>query len=144
MNDSKNRNFILRVQYNPAFTRMTLQEILDENFDVKKNINCREESISRLSGDFLTCSDKAPNAQQFTVCGIPVLYSFSNHILHEVILSYNGFLLQFSFNYDFPPVVWDTVTSPYLLAVRNLAGSATAEQEVQRLKDIIDTHLKQY
>lgn len=144
MNDSKNGDFMIRVQYDPAFAHTPFQEILNDNFDVKKNINYREKSFSSLSGDFLTCSDKTPNAQQFTVCGIPVLYSSSSHILHEVIINYKGFLLQFLFNYDFPPVVWGTVTSPYLLSVRNLADPATAEQEVQRFTNIIDTHLKQH
>ena len=143
LNDSRNRNFMFSVQYDPAFSHTPLQEILNKN-DVKKNINHREETISSLSGDLLTCSDKSPNAQQFTICGIPVLYSFSNHILNEVIINYNGFLLQFIFNYDPPPVVWDTAASPYLLSVRNLANPATAEQEIQRLTDIIDSHLKQY
>lgn len=64
------------------------------------------------------------------ICDVPVTYRFENQILAGIILYYNGFSVELSFNSDRP-----TVSSSFL---------TSAEQEVQRLKGIIDTHLKPY
>lgn len=95
---------------------------LQDDFILK--IQYDEEAFSDFTGDIL-------------ISGVPVAYRFENQILTNILLYYNGFSVEFSLGGD-----RSSADSPFQTSAERLADSTAAEQEVSRLKNVIDFHLR--
>lgn len=136
------------MQYKPAYEEMSLPDIMAEFLQESKedwSFVARTESVTQLDYMLRSSMDETANKQMFTVAGTPIIYSFVKGRIAYIAFSYKGFYLTFSC-YDNKEVIdWDApTTSSFVNTMKNLTDPTKVEQELQRLKDVIDTHLENY
>ena len=147
--EEKDRAAAYRFQYDPAYEEMSLPDIMKASKGFGPSpVTVRSESVTNLAPTALRSSTKGEaNYQMFTIGGTPVMYSYLKEgNIYNVCFMYKGFYLSFDCIYNGGGAIDLDIpsTSSFVNIIQNLTDPVKAEQELQRLKGIIDTHLETY
>ena len=143
----ENRGISYHCQYDPAYKEMTLPDVMkDHNGFDPYPITVRTELITEVKQTLRCNTEEEANCQMFTISETPVMYSFVKGRIANICLTYKNFFLSFDcFDNDGVAIDLDIPsTSSFVNIIQNLTDPVKAEQELQRLKGIIDTHLETY